>query len=90
MEKIMERTTITLGRTELLPELHPQKLINRMRKRIRTDRSSCKETISHMQRIWGLERHVAAAILFAEVRLKTVSDDAVEFVWPVHTDIYSE
>ena len=77
---------IVLETPDLEPELSAKKIINIARRRIRRDRRCCTEMISAIQSTWGLDRPVAAAVLFAEVRLKTVGDgESQEFDWPEDT-----
>ena len=77
---------IVLGTPEFEPKFSAKKIINIARRKIRRDRRYCAEMISAIQATWGLDRPVAAAVLFAEVRLKTVGDDdSQEFNWPEDT-----
>ena len=77
---------IVLGTPEFEPQVSAKQIINIARRKIRRDRRCCTEMISAIQATWGLERPVAAAVLFAEVRLKTVGDDdSQEFNWPEDT-----
>ena len=82
---------IVLETPDLEPEVSAKKIINIARRRIRRDRRYCTEMISAIQATWGLQRPVAAAVLFAEVRLRTVGDDdSQEFNWPEDADLDEE
>ena len=65
------------------PDMSTKMLLQFARKKVRQDRRQCHEMISLIQSAWSLPRPIAAAVLFGEVRLKTVGDDdSQEFNWP--------
>ena len=73
------------------PDMSAKQLINMARRKIRKDRRHCRDMISLIQTAWGIDRPLAAAVLFAEVKLKTVGeDDSQQFNWPVDTEVNDE
>ena len=70
------------------PDMTAKKLVQFARKKVRQDRKQCYDMISLIQAAWSIPRHVAAAVLFSEVRLRTCDDKgSQEFNWPVDTEV---
>jgi hypothetical protein len=83
--------TVVLKTHDDAPDMSAKKLIQFARKKVRQNRKQSYEMISLIQSAWSLPRPIAAAVLFSEVRLRTVGDDdSQEFNWPVDTEVTDE
>ena len=59
-----------------------QRIISFARNQIRTDRQSSHSMVAMIEKVFSVNRNVAAAVLFREVVLRNATKEQVEINWP--------